>query len=153
MASFYCIDADFCAWEIYVNVELWIWPPLICLDIAVTVLCVIAFSKVRTATRAELWPCEKTNECNSQVLIRWAPNDCRLCCAWLDFMVDLWHSCYSPVCRASPGDTLLFCKGADSSIFPRVKPEEVERIRTHVERNATVGQYSQLSRAPSVFWS
>lgn len=56
-----------------------------------------------------------------------------------NFMVDLWHSTHPRVCCASPGDTLLFCKGADSSIFPRVKPEEVERIRTHVERNATVG--------------
>lgn len=43
------------------------------------------------------------------------------------------------VCAAlCPGDTLLFCKGADSSIFPRVRPEEVEKIRMHVERNATV---------------
>lgn len=38
-----------------------------------------------------------------------------------------------------PGETLLFCKGADVSIFPRVGEEEVMRIRTHVERNATVG--------------
>lgn len=38
-----------------------------------------------------------------------------------------------------PGEAWLFCKGADSSIFPRVKQEEVERIRMHVERNATVG--------------
>ncbi|XP_075902845.1 phospholipid-transporting ATPase 11C isoform X2 [Nelusetta ayraudi] len=45
----------------------------------------------------------------------------------------------SVIVRSSSGDTLLFCKGADSSIFPRVKPEEVERIRTHVERNATEG--------------
>uniref|UniRef100_A0A8C9SQQ6 Phospholipid-transporting ATPase n=1 Tax=Scleropages formosus TaxID=113540 RepID=A0A8C9SQQ6_SCLFO len=36
-------------------------------------------------------------------------------------------------------ETLLFCKGADSSIFPRVRQEEVERIRMHVERNATEG--------------
>ena len=39
----------------------------------------------------------------------------------------------------SSGDKLLFCKGADSSIFPRVRQEEVEKIRVHVERNATVG--------------
>uniref|UniRef100_A0A3B4B0B6 Phospholipid-transporting ATPase n=1 Tax=Periophthalmus magnuspinnatus TaxID=409849 RepID=A0A3B4B0B6_9GOBI len=38
----------------------------------------------------------------------------------------------------SSSDTLLFCKGADSSIFPRVRQEEVERIRLHVERNATL---------------
>lgn len=52
--------------------------------------------------------------------------------------VDLQHSSSLHV-ALSPGDTLLFCKGADSSIFPRVRQEEVERIRIHVERNATVG--------------
>ncbi|KAK7922481.1 hypothetical protein WMY93_009383 [Mugilogobius chulae] len=45
----------------------------------------------------------------------------------------------SVIVRASSGDTLLFCKGADSSIFPRVRKEEVDRIRLHVERNATDG--------------
>lgn len=45
----------------------------------------------------------------------------------------------SVIVRSSSGDTLLFCKGADSSIFPRVRQEEVERIRMHVERNATEG--------------
>ena len=43
------------------------------------------------------------------------------------------------VCVRPSGDALLFCKGADSSIFPRVRQEEVEKIRVHVERNATVG--------------
>ncbi|XP_024918736.1 phospholipid-transporting ATPase IG isoform X4 [Cynoglossus semilaevis] len=45
----------------------------------------------------------------------------------------------SVIVRAKSGETLLFCKGADSSIFPRVRQEEVERTRTHVERNATEG--------------
>uniref|UniRef100_A0A665X0Q5 Phospholipid-transporting ATPase n=1 Tax=Echeneis naucrates TaxID=173247 RepID=A0A665X0Q5_ECHNA len=45
----------------------------------------------------------------------------------------------SVIVRSRAGDTLLFCKGADSSIFPRVRQEEVERIRMHVERNATEG--------------
>ncbi|KAG2463604.1 AT11C ATPase, partial [Polypterus senegalus] len=36
-------------------------------------------------------------------------------------------------------EILLFCKGADSSMFPRVQEEEVERIRMHVERNALEG--------------
>uniref|UniRef100_A0A3Q2ZXE9 Phospholipid-transporting ATPase n=1 Tax=Kryptolebias marmoratus TaxID=37003 RepID=A0A3Q2ZXE9_KRYMA len=45
----------------------------------------------------------------------------------------------SVIVRSRSGDTLLFCKGADSSIFPRVRQEEVERIRMHVERNATDG--------------
>eukprot|EP00064_Thunnus_orientalis_P002095 superscaffoldBa00000145_g2102 len=45
----------------------------------------------------------------------------------------------SVIVRSKLGDTLLFCKGADSSIFPRVRQEEVERIRMHVERNATEG--------------
>lgn len=56
---------------------------------------------------------------------------------WLTFGAD--DVCVFVV--PSAGDTLLFCKGADSSIFPRVKPEEVERIRTHVERNATVRHF------------
>nr|XP_033488844.1 phospholipid-transporting ATPase 11C [Epinephelus lanceolatus] len=45
----------------------------------------------------------------------------------------------SVIVRSKSGDILLFCKGADSSIFPRVRQEEVERIRMHVERNATEG--------------
>uniref|UniRef100_A0A7N6A4I0 Phospholipid-transporting ATPase n=1 Tax=Anabas testudineus TaxID=64144 RepID=A0A7N6A4I0_ANATE len=45
----------------------------------------------------------------------------------------------SVIVRSRSGETLLFCKGADSSIFPRVRQEEVERIRMHVERNATEG--------------
>ncbi|XP_068181058.1 phospholipid-transporting ATPase IG isoform X1 [Antennarius striatus] len=45
----------------------------------------------------------------------------------------------SVIVRSKSGDILLFCKGADSSIFPRVRPEEVEKIRMHVERNATEG--------------
>ncbi|XP_062380155.1 phospholipid-transporting ATPase 11C isoform X1 [Sardina pilchardus] len=45
----------------------------------------------------------------------------------------------SVIVRNKTGETLLFCKGADSSIFPRVRQEEVDRIRTHVERNATDG--------------
>ncbi|XP_050983907.1 phospholipid-transporting ATPase IG isoform X2 [Labeo rohita] len=57
----------------------------------------------------------------------------------------------SVIVQTKSGETLLFCKGADSSIFPRVKPEEVDRIRMHVERNATEGYrtlcvaYKQLS--------
>lgn len=51
-----------------------------------------------------------------------------------------------------PGDTLLFCKGADSSIFPRVRREEVERIRVHVERNATVGDNAIHSVILIFFW-
>ncbi|XP_026991769.1 phospholipid-transporting ATPase 11C isoform X2 [Tachysurus fulvidraco] len=45
----------------------------------------------------------------------------------------------SVIVRTKMGETLLFCKGADSSIFPRVRPDEVDRIRMHVERNATEG--------------
>uniref|UniRef100_A0A672PDE0 Phospholipid-transporting ATPase n=1 Tax=Sinocyclocheilus grahami TaxID=75366 RepID=A0A672PDE0_SINGR len=57
----------------------------------------------------------------------------------------------SVIVQTTSGETLLFCKGADSSIFPRVRPEEVDRIRMHVERNATEGYrtlcvaYKQLS--------
>nr|XP_020447636.1 phospholipid-transporting ATPase IG isoform X3 [Monopterus albus] len=45
----------------------------------------------------------------------------------------------SVIVRSRSGDTLLFCKGADASIFPRVRQEEVERIRMHVDRNAKEG--------------
>uniref|UniRef100_A0A1A7XM33 Phospholipid-transporting ATPase n=1 Tax=Iconisemion striatum TaxID=60296 RepID=A0A1A7XM33_9TELE len=45
----------------------------------------------------------------------------------------------SVIVRSGSGEMLLFCKGADSSIFPRVRQEEVERIQSHVERNATEG--------------
>ncbi|XP_032411222.1 phospholipid-transporting ATPase 11C isoform X6 [Xiphophorus hellerii] len=45
----------------------------------------------------------------------------------------------SVMVRSKTGDILLFCKGADSSMFPQVRQEEVERIRMHVERNATEG--------------
>lgn len=36
------------------------------------------------------------------------------------------------------GDYLLFCKGADSSIFPRVVSGKVEQVRARVEQNAVV---------------
>lgn len=36
------------------------------------------------------------------------------------------------------GEIYLFCKGADSSIFPRVIEGKVDQIRSRVERNAVV---------------
>ncbi|XP_057705607.1 phospholipid-transporting ATPase 11C isoform X2 [Corythoichthys intestinalis] len=45
----------------------------------------------------------------------------------------------SVIVKCKSGDIVLFCKGADSSIFPRVQQEEVEPIRVHVERNAKEG--------------
>uniref|UniRef100_A0A8C5QD03 Phospholipid-transporting ATPase n=1 Tax=Leptobrachium leishanense TaxID=445787 RepID=A0A8C5QD03_9ANUR len=45
----------------------------------------------------------------------------------------------SVVVKSSTGKIFLFCKGADSSIFPRVAPDEVERIKVHVEHNALDG--------------
>lgn len=36
------------------------------------------------------------------------------------------------------GEIFLFCKGADSSIFPRVAEGKIEQIRSRVERNAVV---------------
>uniref|UniRef100_A0A8C4SP12 Phospholipid-transporting ATPase n=1 Tax=Erpetoichthys calabaricus TaxID=27687 RepID=A0A8C4SP12_ERPCA len=45
----------------------------------------------------------------------------------------------SVIVKTKTGEILLFCKGADSSMFPRVQEEEVERIRMHVERNALEG--------------
>lgn len=37
-----------------------------------------------------------------------------------------------------PGEYLLFCKGADSSIFPRVVSGKVEQVKARVEQNAVV---------------
>ncbi|XP_049598111.1 phospholipid-transporting ATPase IG isoform X2 [Syngnathus scovelli] len=45
----------------------------------------------------------------------------------------------SVIVKCKSGDIVLFCKGADSSIFPRVRQEEVEPTRVHVERNAKEG--------------
>ncbi|XP_030066223.1 phospholipid-transporting ATPase IG isoform X3 [Microcaecilia unicolor] len=45
----------------------------------------------------------------------------------------------SVIVQTSTGNILLFCKGADSSIFDRVPEEEVERTKVHVERNALDG--------------
>lgn len=43
------------------------------------------------------------------------------------------------------GDIFLFCKGADSSIFPRVKEGKIDQIRSRVERNAVVRFQGVLS--------
>uniref|UniRef100_A0A7M4ETH0 ATPase phospholipid transporting 11C n=1 Tax=Crocodylus porosus TaxID=8502 RepID=A0A7M4ETH0_CROPO len=37
------------------------------------------------------------------------------------------------------GKLLLFCKGADSSIFPRVQQDEIQQTKAHVDRNAMDG--------------
>ena len=39
------------------------------------------------------------------------------------------------------GSGYLFCKGADSSIFPRVIEGKVDQIRSRVERNAVVRRW------------
>lgn len=39
---------------------------------------------------------------------------------------------------AITGEYLLFCKGADSSIFPRVVSGKVEQVKARVEQNAVV---------------
>ncbi|TRY92634.1 hypothetical protein DNTS_007692 [Danionella cerebrum] len=45
----------------------------------------------------------------------------------------------SVVVRSSSGEFFLFCKGADSSIFPRVVSGKVEQVRARVEHNAVEG--------------
>uniref|UniRef100_A0A8B9GLX1 Phospholipid-transporting ATPase n=1 Tax=Amazona collaria TaxID=241587 RepID=A0A8B9GLX1_9PSIT len=45
----------------------------------------------------------------------------------------------SVIVRSSTGHIFLFCKGADSSIFPRVKEGKIDQIRSRVERNAVEG--------------
>ena len=37
-----------------------------------------------------------------------------------------------------PGEYYLFCKGADSAIFPRIVSGKVEQVRARVEHNAVV---------------
>ncbi|XP_061655264.1 phospholipid-transporting ATPase IH isoform X1 [Phyllopteryx taeniolatus] len=45
----------------------------------------------------------------------------------------------SVIVRASTGELYLFCKGADSSIFPRVISGKVDQVRARVEHNAVEG--------------
>ncbi|NWI62832.1 AT11A ATPase, partial [Todus mexicanus] len=45
----------------------------------------------------------------------------------------------SVIVRTTTGKLLLFCKGADSSIFPRVQQEEIQQTKVHVDRNAMDG--------------
>ncbi|CAG05786.1 unnamed protein product, partial [Tetraodon nigroviridis] len=45
----------------------------------------------------------------------------------------------SVIVKSSSGDYLLFCKGADSSIFPRVVSGKVEQVKARVEQNAVEG--------------
>lgn len=45
----------------------------------------------------------------------------------------------SVIVRSAAGDIYLFCKGADSAIFPRVVEGKVDQVRARVERNAVEG--------------
>ncbi|KAL7370016.1 hypothetical protein ABVT39_016308 [Epinephelus coioides] len=45
----------------------------------------------------------------------------------------------SVIVRSNTGELYLFCKGADSSIFPRVISGKVEQVRARVEHNAVEG--------------
>uniref|UniRef100_A0A8C0WW20 Phospholipid-transporting ATPase n=1 Tax=Castor canadensis TaxID=51338 RepID=A0A8C0WW20_CASCN len=45
----------------------------------------------------------------------------------------------SVIVKSVTGEIYLFCKGADSSIFPRVIEGKVDQIRSRVERNAVEG--------------
>ncbi|KAM3842793.1 phospholipid-transporting ATPase IH-like, partial [Diretmus argenteus] len=45
----------------------------------------------------------------------------------------------SVIVRASNGELYLFCKGADSSIFPRVISGKVDQVKARVEHNAVEG--------------
>uniref|UniRef100_UPI00398E99D4 phospholipid-transporting ATPase IH isoform X2 n=1 Tax=Pristiophorus japonicus TaxID=55135 RepID=UPI00398E99D4 len=45
----------------------------------------------------------------------------------------------SVIVRSDTGDIILFCKGADSSIFPRVKEGKLELVRQRVQQNAVEG--------------
>ncbi|XP_063809222.1 phospholipid-transporting ATPase IH isoform X4 [Pseudophryne corroboree] len=45
----------------------------------------------------------------------------------------------SVIVKSVTGDIILFCKGADSSILPRVREGKIDQIRARVERNAVEG--------------
>ncbi|XP_067842769.1 phospholipid-transporting ATPase IH isoform X4 [Heptranchias perlo] len=45
----------------------------------------------------------------------------------------------SVIVRSDTGDIILFCKGADSSIFPRVREGKLELVRQRVQQNAVEG--------------
>uniref|UniRef100_A0A8C6GM32 Phospholipid-transporting ATPase n=1 Tax=Mus spicilegus TaxID=10103 RepID=A0A8C6GM32_MUSSI len=45
----------------------------------------------------------------------------------------------SVIVKSTTGEIYLFCKGADSSIFPRVIEGKVDQVRSRVERNAVEG--------------
>uniref|UniRef100_A0A4W3IPW7 Phospholipid-transporting ATPase n=1 Tax=Callorhinchus milii TaxID=7868 RepID=A0A4W3IPW7_CALMI len=45
----------------------------------------------------------------------------------------------SVIVKSSTGEIILFCKGADSSIFPRVTEGRMEQIQSQVEHNAVEG--------------
>lgn len=50
------------------------------------------------------------------------------------------------------GDILLFCKGADSAVFPRVQNHEIELTKAHVERNAVVSLRLSPQREKEKCW-
>lgn len=54
-----------------------------------------------------------------------------------------FFSVYVCVCGIS-GEYLLFCKGADSSIFPRVVSGKVEQVKARVEQNAVVSVHFEV---------
>uniref|UniRef100_A0A7N4NUQ6 Phospholipid-transporting ATPase n=1 Tax=Sarcophilus harrisii TaxID=9305 RepID=A0A7N4NUQ6_SARHA len=45
----------------------------------------------------------------------------------------------SVIVKSASGDIYLFCKGADSAIFPRVSEGKIDQVRSRVERNAVEG--------------
>ncbi|KAM7045109.1 phospholipid-transporting ATPase IG isoform 4-T4 [Molossus nigricans] len=52
----------------------------------------------------------------------------------------------SVIVKTQAGDILLFCKGADSAVFPRVQNHDIESTKAHVERNAMPGALDSLHR-------
>ncbi|KAM5195408.1 phospholipid-transporting ATPase IG isoform 2-T4 [Hipposideros larvatus] len=45
----------------------------------------------------------------------------------------------SVIVKTPTGDILLFCKGADSAVFPRVRKDEIASTKVHVDQNAVDG--------------
>lgn len=74
------------------------------------------------------------------VIVRSGTGMVKLCPLKFACFVCLSHTLNTcPVCALSrAGELYLFCKGADSSIFPRVISGKVDQVRARVEHNAVV---------------
>lgn len=113
--------------------------------------------QVWAAPCPELWLRQEENERHRQVQLRWDahriavlkrsinPPPDAVC--WNNYLLFVLRVC------GTSGEYLLFCKGADSSIFPRVVSGKVEQVKARVEQNAVVSVQFECSLISScVIW-